>query len=99
MAQLSPIKAAELLVYAFERGITTFDTARSFHSRELLAHAFGGNPDITIIDKSVARTYEEMERDVAESLVELGRDEADIFCSTMSAPGRTLLRERERGTT
>ncbi|MGQ9462572.1 MAG: aldo/keto reductase [Candidatus Fervidibacter sp.] len=79
VAQLPQIKAVELLVYAFERGITTFDTARSFHSRELLAHAFGSNPDVTIIDKSVARTYEEMERDVAESLVELGRDEADIF--------------------
>lgn len=79
MAQLPPIKAAELLVYAFERGVTTFDTARSFHSRELLVHAFGSNPDVTIIDKSLARTYEEMERDVSESLVELGRDEADIF--------------------
>jgi len=79
MAQLPPIQAAEILTYAFERNINAFDTAKTFRSRDLLANAFGNNPDVVIIDKSPARTYEEMERDVAESLVELDRDEADIF--------------------
>jgi len=79
MAQLPPIQAAELLMFAFEKGINTFDTARSFRSRDLLANTFRDNPDVIVIDKSPARTYEEMERDVAESLVELDREEADIF--------------------
>jgi len=79
MAQLPPIQAAELLVFAFEKGITTFDTASPFRSRDLLANTFRYNPEVVIIDKSPARTYEEMERDVAESLVELDRDEADVF--------------------
>jgi aryl-alcohol dehydrogenase-like predicted oxidoreductase len=79
MAQLNPIQAAELLMFAFEKGINTFDTARPFRSRDLLANAFRNNPEVIVIDKSPARTYEEMERDVAESLVELDREEADIF--------------------
>ena len=79
LAQLPPIKAAELLMFAFEKGITTFDTASPFRSRDLLAGTFRYNPEAVIIDKSPARTYEEMERDVAESLVELDRDETDIF--------------------
>jgi len=79
LAQLPLIQAAELLMFAFEKGINTFDTARPFRSRDLLANTFRYNPEAVIIDKSPARTYEEMERDVAESLVELDRDEADIF--------------------
>ncbi|MDW8029975.1 MAG: aldo/keto reductase [Armatimonadota bacterium] len=79
LAQLPIVQAVELLTYAFEKGITTFDTARPFRTRDVLANAFRDNPDVIIIDKSPARTYEEMERDIAESLVELDRDEADIF--------------------
>ncbi|MFA0752323.1 MAG: hypothetical protein IMHGJWDQ_000072 [Candidatus Fervidibacter sp.] len=78
-SSMPPVQAAEVLVYARERGITTFDTARAFKSRDLLTHAFGTTADIVVIDKSSARTYEEMERDIAESLVELDREEADIF--------------------
>lgn len=69
----------DLLLYAFERGITTFDTAKEFRTRDHLKTAFSEHDDVVIIDKSPARTYEEMERDIAESLVELDRDEADIF--------------------
>ncbi len=79
MAQIPPIQSVELLVFAFEKGITTFDTARPFRSRDLLANALKNNPEVIVIDKSPARTYEEMERDVSESLVELDREEADIF--------------------
>ncbi len=79
LTHLPPIQAVELLIYAFERNINTFDTAKTFRSRDLLTNAFRNNPDVVIIDKSPARTYEEMERDIAESLVELDREEADIF--------------------
>ncbi len=79
LSQLPLIQAVELLIYAFERNINAFDTAKTFRSRDLLAGAFRNNPDVVIIDKSPARTYEEMERDIAESLVELDREEADIF--------------------
>lgn len=79
LAQLPLLQAVELLVYALERNINTFDTAKTFRSRDLLANAFRGNSDVVVIDKSPARTYEEMERDVAESLVDLDREEADIF--------------------
>lgn len=79
LAQVPSIQAVELLTYAFERDINAFDTAKTFRSRDLLASAFRNNPDVVIIDKSPSRTYEEMERDIAESLVELDREEADIF--------------------
>ncbi len=79
LSSLPPARAAEVLLYAYECGITTFDTARAFQSRPVIFQAFGSSGDIVVIDKSAARTYEEMERDVAESLVELDRDEADIF--------------------
>lgn len=79
LGQIPTIQVVELLAYALEKGITTFDTARPFRTRDILANAFRDNPSVIIIDKSPARTYEEMERDVAESLVELNRDEADIF--------------------
>lgn len=79
LAQFSPLQAAELLVYAFEKGITTFDTATPFRSRDLLANAFRNNPNVVFIDKSPAWTYEEMEQDIAKSLVELDREEAEIF--------------------
>jgi predicted aldo/keto reductase-like oxidoreductase len=73
------MQGAELLAYAFERGVTTFDTAKGFRTRDYLAVAFGDKPDVVIVDKSSARSYEEMERDIADSLVDLNRDEADIF--------------------
>ncbi len=79
LTRLPLIQAVELLIYAFEKGINTFDTAKTFRSRDLLANAFRNNPNVIIIDKSSARTYEEIERDIAESLVELDREEADIF--------------------
>ncbi|MFN3420490.1 MAG: aldo/keto reductase [Armatimonadota bacterium] len=79
LTHLPSIQAVELLIYAFERDINTFDTAKTFRSRDLLTSAFRDNPDVVIIDKSPARTYEEMERDIAESLVELDKEEADIF--------------------
>lgn len=79
LSSLPSARAAEVLVYAWECGITTFDTASSFHSRHLLFQAFGTNPGIVLVDKSLARTYEEMEQQIAESLVELDRDELDVF--------------------
>ncbi len=68
-----------LLLYALERGITAFDTAKEFGTRCYLKTAFSGHEGVVVIDKSPARTYEEMERDIAESSVELEKDELDIF--------------------
>lgn len=79
MSQMRLMEGAGLLLYAFERGITTFDSARGFQTRGYLRAAFSDNTNVVIIEKSPARTYEEMEQDIAECLVDLGRDDLEIF--------------------
>ncbi len=73
------MQGADLLLYALDCGITTFDTAKEYRTRDYLAVAFSDNPQVVVIDKSSARSYEGMEREVAESLIDLNREEADLF--------------------
>jgi aryl-alcohol dehydrogenase-like predicted oxidoreductase len=79
LRRLPLMQGADLLLYAFDCGITTFDTAKEYRTRDYLAVAFSDNPQVVVIDKSSARSYEGMEREVAESLIDLNREEADLF--------------------
>jgi aryl-alcohol dehydrogenase-like predicted oxidoreductase len=79
LRRLPLLQGAELLLYAFDCGITTFDTAKEYRTRDYLAVAFSDNDRVVIIDKSSARSYEGMEREIAESLIDFNRDENDLF--------------------
>ncbi len=79
LRRLPLMQGADLLLYALDCGITTFDTAKEYRTRDYLAVAFSDNDRVVIIDKSSARSYEGMEREIAESLIDFNRDETDLF--------------------
>ena len=102
-----------LLRRAYEGGMTFFDTARAYSdSEEKIGKAFGDmypeiRSKIYIATKTMARTPEEFERQLQESLKLLKTDYIDIYqfhcVSTCYAPGdgsgmyECMLRAREQG--
>lgn len=82
-----PLKeGAEIVRYAYEKGINLFDTAQYYETYPYIWEAFAGidlsqsNPDRPIIaSKSLDASYEAMERAILECLDALGLTTIDIF--------------------
>lgn len=79
-------EGAEVVRYAYEKGINLFDTAQYYETYPYIREAFKGidmsenNPDRPIIaSKSLDCTYDEMEAAILECLDALGLDKIDIF--------------------
>ena len=79
-------EGAEVVRYAYEKGINLFDTAQYYETYPYIREAFkdvdmsAGNPDRPIIaSKSLDHTYEEMKAAIHECLDALGIDRIDIF--------------------
>ncbi len=79
-------EGAEVVRYAYEKGINLFDTAQYYETYPYIREAFKDvdmsydNPDRPIIaSKSLDHTYEEMEAAIHECLDALGIDRIDIF--------------------
>ncbi|MCS7254680.1 MAG: aldo/keto reductase [Armatimonadota bacterium] len=86
LAQMSveETEAAELIALSLSLGINTFDCAREYGGHSILAKVMEdsevlGARKIVIVDKSRARSYEDIETAVAESLVELNQEQIDIY--------------------
>ena len=73
--------AVKILRRAFEGGMTFFDTARAYSdSEEKLGNAFAGiRGEIYIASKTMARTPEEVEKQLDLSLKLLQTDYIDIY--------------------
>ncbi|MDO4518465.1 MAG: aldo/keto reductase, partial [Bacillota bacterium] len=79
-------EGAEIVRYAYEKGINLFDTAQYYETYPYIREAFkdidmsDDNPDRPIIaSKSLELSYEEMERAILECLDELDLKKIDIF--------------------
>ena len=79
-------EGAEVVRYAYEKGINLFDTAQYYETYPYIREAFKDidmsedNPDRPIIaSKSLDCTYDEMEAAILECLDALGLDRIDIF--------------------
>ena len=79
-------EGAEIVRYAYEKGINLFDTAQYYQTYPYIREAFKDvdmsldNPDRPIIaSKCLDYSYEAMERAILECLDELGIDRIDIF--------------------
>lgn len=76
---------ARIILHALSRGINAFDCARECKPYDMIAEALAnwehdvGAPSPVIVDKSSARTYEEMETFIAESLVDLERESIEVY--------------------
>ncbi len=79
--RISKEDAVRLLRRAYDGGITYFDTARAYSdSEEKLGAAFAGMWDkVVIATKTMAKTGEELERDLEQSLRTLGTDCIGIY--------------------
>lgn len=79
-------EGAEIVRYAYEKGINLFDTAQYYETYPYIREAFKGidlspeNPDRPVIaSKSLELTYGGMERAILECLEALDMDRIDIF--------------------
>ncbi len=79
-------EGAEIVRYAYEKGINLFDTAQYYQTYKYIREAFKDvdmsldNPDRPVIaSKCLDYSYEAMERAILECLDELGIDRIDIF--------------------
>ena len=71
---------ADLLRYAFDRGVTFWDSADQYGSHPHVARALAGldRDQVVLVTKTCANSAEEADRDVARYLRELGTDRLDI---------------------
>lgn len=83
---LSLEEGAEIVRYAYDKGIRLFDTAQYYETYPYIREAFRdidmseNNPDRPIIaSKCLEASYEEMEQAILECLDALGLDRIDIF--------------------
>ncbi len=79
LARLPLSDALDLIRFAYLQGITTFETAKDYQTRQILRAATEWGLDISVIDQAPSYTYEEAEVHLAESLSALEEDEGDIF--------------------
>jgi aryl-alcohol dehydrogenase-like predicted oxidoreductase len=80
-ARLSPEEGAELIVQAYERGVTFFDTADLYGTYEHLALALRRIPRerVVIASRCYEYTYRGMKAAIHRALEALGTDYIDIF--------------------
>ena len=95
-ANLPPERAAEVLAYAFSRGICFTDTAQYYENYPLIRRAlklYGG--DVVISTKTYAYTREMAIEAVEQARRELDRDVIDIFMLHEQESYETLRGHRE----
>ncbi len=95
-ANLPPERAAEVLAYAFSRGINFTDTAQYYENYPLIRRAlklYGG--DVVISTKNYAYTREMAAAALEEARRELDRDVIDIFMLHEQESYLTLTGHRE----
>jgi len=79
-ANLPLREGTDLLVEAMENGINFFDTAQLYKTYPYLKEALKQyGKDVVISSKSMAATYQDMEKALIEALEGIGRDFIDIF--------------------
>lgn len=77
---ISLADGAELIRQALDKGINFIDTAQLYRTYPYIKEALKGFTDEVIIaTKSVAQSYEAMDKSVQEALSAMGRDHIDIF--------------------
>ncbi len=96
-ANLPPERAAEVLAYAFSRGIRFTDTAQYYENYPLIRRALAlyGGEDIVISTKTYAYTREMAIEAVEQARQELNRDVIDIFMLHEQESYETLRGHRE----
>ena len=96
-ANLPPERAAEVLAYAFSKGIRFTDTAQYYENYPLIRRAlelYGGD-DVVISTKTYAYTREMAVEAVEQARRELDRDVIDIFMLHEQESYETLRGHRE----
>jgi aryl-alcohol dehydrogenase-like predicted oxidoreductase len=100
---------ADLLEYAYDRGVTFFDTADQYgtheHMREGLRRV--GKNNVTLLTKTRAKTAAEAQKDLERFCRELGRDHLDIvllhcmmsdtWTKELEGPMEVLERAKQKG--
>lgn len=76
---LSPQRSAELITYAFDKGITLFDTAELYDTYEPLRLALKHRPDIQVSTKSYAWDHATAQKAFDDARRSLDKDVIDIF--------------------
>ncbi|MCR4425700.1 MAG: aldo/keto reductase [Firmicutes bacterium] len=76
---MSAQEGADLIVRAWEMGISFVDTAVVYRTHEHVRIARSRLPGLVVATKSHAATYEEMDKDVSRCIEELGGGTIDIF--------------------
>ena len=96
-ANLPPERAAQVLAYAFSRGIRFTDTAQYYENYPLLRRALQlyGKDDVVISTKTYAYSRELAEAAVEQARRELDRDVIDIFMLHEQESYETLRGHRE----
>lgn len=83
-ASMEQTAAINLVTSSLSLGINTLDCAREYGGHDIVAevaenlNAYKGK-ELVIVDKSRARSYEDMETAIAESLTELGCEQIGIY--------------------
>ena len=76
---LSVEEGSKCICYAYDRGITTFDTAELYRTYPYLREVVKKHDDVKIITKSYAYDKATAQTAVEEAFRELGRDYIDVF--------------------
>lgn len=81
LGKLTDSAGARLLLYAFDKGTTFWDTAIAYDSHRHVGAALKeiSRADVVIASKTGAQTYQDGMRDVQRALVEMGTDYVDIM--------------------
>ncbi|MFA4029730.1 MAG: hypothetical protein GDYSWBUE_001024 [Candidatus Fervidibacterota bacterium] len=83
-ASVDQMTAMNVVTSSLSLGVSVFDCAREYGGHEIMAEVIEslgahGKGELVIADKSRARSYEDMETAIAESLTELGCEQIGIY--------------------
>lgn len=94
--KLSPKDGGELIKYAYERGITLYDTAQYYSTYEHIGYAVRhGCSGLTLCTKSYAYERAQAKAAVTEALQKTGKDCIDIFMLHETETELTILGHHE----
>jgi predicted aldo/keto reductase-like oxidoreductase len=89
-------KAAVIIRYALEQGVTFIDTAQRYQTYDHVRGALKGYAGpVVIASKSWATSYDDMKQAVEEARIGLGRDTVDIFHLHAARADATVFVQRQ----
>ena len=89
-------KAAEIIRYSLEQGVTFIDTAQRYQTYPHIRKALEGySRPVIIASKSWAVSYEDMQKAIEEARTSLDRDTIDIFHLHAARVGADVFVERK----